>query len=243
MGHFCHRRTSWNIGTRGHRRTTRVVAATCAVIFAAALMTVAPVLSTRLPQAAAVSCPEVEVVFARGREEPAGAGIVGTAFVNALRAKSSKKIGYYAVNYDANIGVDQGANDMSAHIQYMVPNCPNTRLVLGGYSLGAAVTDMVLAVPGPVLGFKNPLPVGSDGHVAAVALFGNGTRKVLGGSISNIVAGYQDKIIDLCNASDPVCSPSMDIQTWADNWTDHLQNAYIKSGMVDQAAQFAAARL
>ena len=53
----------------------------------------------------------------------------------------------YAVKYPADTEVDIGANDMSRHIQYMVNSCPNTRLVLGGYSLGAAVTDVVLAVP------------------------------------------------------------------------------------------------
>lgn len=233
----------------GHIRHTqfgRIVASAFVVILVATVMLVTPTLVPgrgSLPAAQAAGCPEVEVVFARGREEPSGTGIVGTAFVNALRSKSSKNIGYYPVNYDANIGVDQGANDMSSHIQYMAANCPNTRLVLGGYSLGAAVADMVLAVPGPVFGFKKPLPLGSDDHIAAVALFGNGTRKVLGGPLSDIIPDYGNKIIDLCNASDPVCSPNLDFKTWADDWTDHLQNGYIKSGMVNQAAQFAAGRL
>ena len=229
-----------------HTRFGRIVASLFVAFFAATVMVATPAVAPgpgTLPVARAAPCPEVEVVFARGREEPAGTGIVGTAFVNSLRSESSKNIGYYAVNYDADIGVDQGANDMSSHIQYMAANCPDTRLVLGGYSLGAAVTDMVLAVPGPVFGFKNPLPLGSDDHIAAVALFGNATRKVLGGPLSNIIQGYDDKIIDLCNASDPVCSESMDFNTWAGDWADHLQNAYIKSGMINQAAQFAAGRL
>lgn len=228
-------------------RMGRLVVSAAVAIVAASSMVVAPAALPGqgiLPLADAASrCPQVEVVFARGREEPTGVGIVGTAFVNALRAKTTKNVGYYPVNYDAAIAVDQGANDMSKHIQYMTANCPGTRLVLGGYSLGAAVTDMVLAVPGPVFGFKSPLPLGSDDHIAAVTLFGNGTRKVLGGPLTNIVAGYDNKIIDLCNASDPVCSSSLDIQTWSDDWGDHLQNAYLGSGMVNQAAEFAASRL
>ena len=35
-------------------------------------------------------CPEVEVVFARGRTEPPGTGQIGQAFVNSLRSKTDK---------------------------------------------------------------------------------------------------------------------------------------------------------
>lgn len=231
MGHFC------------HTRVRRVLASTCAVIAAAVLLTALPDGAGALPTAEAAVCPQAEVVFARGREEPAGTGIVGTAFVNALRAKSSLNIGYYPVDYDAEISVDQGAKDMSSHIQYMVANCPDTRLVLGGYSLGATVTDLVLATPGPFFGYSNPLPLGSDSHIAAVAFFGNGARKVLGYPVSEFLPTYTHKIVDLCNAQDPVCSSSLDVKTWPDNWGDHLQAGYIDSGLVNQAAQFAAARL
>jgi hypothetical protein len=51
--------------------------------------------------------------------------------------------------------------------------------VLGGYSLGAVAADLVIAVTKPGFGFNDPLPPGLDQHVAAVALFGNGTRRVL----------------------------------------------------------------
>src|SRR5690349_7961316 len=99
MGHFC------------HTRVRRVLASACAAVAAAALLTAAPATlpgTNTLATANAAACPEAEVVFARGREEPAGTGIVGTAFVNALRAKSSLNIGYYPVDYDAEISVDQG---------------------------------------------------------------------------------------------------------------------------------------
>ena len=208
--------------------------ATCA--FSAAGLLVTP------GAASAAPCPPVEVAFARGREEPPGTGLVGAAFVNALRSKVRQQVGFYAVNYPADTQVDQGANDMSTHIQYMAAKCPNTRLVLGGYSLGAAVTDIVLAIPAPVFGFRNPLPLGADSHIAAVALFGNGTRKVLG-PLSGILPRYGDKTIDVCNAEDPVCSDNIDPNTWADDWPDHLARAYIDSGLINQAAAFVAARL
>ncbi len=195
-----------------------------------------------LPMAGAAPCPDVQVVFARGRIEPPGTGQVGQAFVNALRARTDRDVGFYAVNYPADTEIFLGANDMSRHIQSMAANCPDTRLVLGGYSLGAAVTDVVLAVPAPIFGYKNPLPLGMNEHIAAVALFGNGTRKVLG-PVSDISPLYGDKTIDLCTADDPVCNNNLDPETWADNWPAHLHAAYIDSGLVDQAAEFVAARL
>ena len=194
------------------------------------------------PQAPAAPCSAVEVVFARGRSEPPGTGQIGQAFVNAVRARTDQSVGFYAVNYPADTEIIQGANDMSRHIQSMAANCPSTRLVLGGYSLGAAVTDVVVAVPSPIFGYSNPLPLGMDEHIAAVALFGNGTRKVLG-PVSAISPLYGDKTIDLCTPDDPICNTNLDFNTWVDNWPSHQYNAYVKNGLIDQAATFVAARL
>jgi cutinase len=192
-----------------------------------------------LPSASA-ACPGVEVIFARGRIEPPGMGQIGNAFVSALRSKSNKNIGTYAVQYPADTQIDIGANDMSAHVQSMMNNCPDTRLVLGGYSLGAAVTDVVLALPFDFFGFKNPLPPGADQHIAAVALFGNGITWA--GPIGNFNPVYNDRTIDLCHGADPICNPA-DPNTWQNNWPDHLQKAYLSAGMPQQAADFVAARI
>ncbi|MGH3563557.1 MAG: cutinase family protein [Mycobacterium sp.] len=216
-----------------------------AVVIAAALTFTAAVLRSGTPgaarPAAAASCPQVEVVFARGRLESPGTGVLGNAFINALRSKAGgKSIGVYAVKYPADTEVDVGANDMSQHIQYMVNNCPNTRLVLGGYSLGAAVTDVVLAVPISAFGFDSPLPAGTDQRIAAVALFGNGSQWA--GPITNFNPIYNERTIELCHGADPVCNPA-DPNTWQNNWPQHLASAYIRAGMADQAADFVASRL
>lgn len=192
------------------------------------------------PSANAQSCPPVEVIFARGRLESPGVGNLGNAFIRALRSKSNKNIGVYAVQYPADNEIDVGANDMSGRIQYMIDNCPNTRLVLGGYSLGAAVTDVVLALPFDFFGFKAPLPPGADQHIAAVALFGNGVAWV--GPITNFNPVYRDRTIELCHGADPICNPA-DPNTWKNNWPDHLAGAYIDGGMVNQAADFVAGRI
>jgi len=164
-------------------------------------------------------CPGAEVVFARGREEPPGLGAVGDALVNSLRGKTRLSVGAYGVNYPANISVDSGANDMSAHVQFMAKSCPNTREVLGGYSLGAEVADVAT---------WGRIPPGVDQHVAAVALFGNGTR--------GVAPAYVGKTIDQCAQGDPICRNGT-------NWSSHLQPSYIDSGLVDQAANFVAGKL
>jgi cutinase len=100
-------------------------------------------------------------------------------------------------------------------------------MVLGGYSLGAEVADLVTGGR-QAFGFTNPLPPGVDQHIAAVALFGNGTRRV--------TPAFAGKTIDQCAAGDPICGRGR-------NWPSHLQPSYIDSGLVDQAASFVAGKL
>jgi cutinase len=157
-----------------------------------------------------------------------------------LRSKVDKGIDAYAVRYPADNEIDIGANDMSARIQDVANRCPDTRQVLGGYSLGAGVTDVVLAVPMQFFGFTRPLPPGVDQKIAAVALFGNGIAWV--GPITNFNPLYSERTIELCHGADPVCNPA-DPETWEGNWPDHAAKEYINSGMVNQAADFVAGRV
>jgi cutinase-like protein len=207
-----------------------VLSAAAAAPLAAALV-IAPAATpssiAALIPAASAACPDAEVVFARGREEPPGVGAVGDALVNSLRGKTRRSVGVYGVNYPADISTGSGANDMSAHVQSMARSCPNTRIVLGGYSLGAEVADLVIGSRAG-FGFTNPLPPGDDQHVAAVALFGNGSR--------GVAPAFAGKTIDQCAPGDPICGRGM-------NWPSHLQPSYIDSGLVDQAAGFAAGKL
>ncbi|MGH3560974.1 MAG: cutinase family protein [Mycobacterium sp.] len=214
----------------------RIVAAAALPAAAALLIGPAPV-APLLATASAASCPDAEVVFARGTGEPPGVGRVGDAFVSALRSQAQgKSIGAYGVNYPASydfLEAANGANDASGHIQYMVGTCPDTRLVLGGYSQGAAVIDIVTAAPVAGFGFSQPLSPEAADHVAAVALFGNPSQR-LGGLLTSLSPQYAARTIDLCDGTDPVCSNGR-------NWSAHTQ--YVQSGMASQAAAFVAARL
>ncbi|MBJ7337256.1 MAG: cutinase family protein [Mycolicibacterium sp.] len=213
--------------------------AVATVLTAGALLALPAVTSVGVPTASA-ACPAVEVIFARGRLEPTGPGQIGNAFVSALRSKTGKNVNLYAVRYPADNQIDVGANDMSARVQSTMASCPDTRIVLGGYSLGAAVTDVALAVPFAFFGFDNPLPPGADQHIAAVALFGNGSAWA--GPIGALSPTYRDRTIEMCHGADPVCNPA-DPNTWEKNWSDHMAKAYIDAGMVNEAADFAAGRV
>jgi cutinase len=188
---------------------------------------------------ASAACPDAEVDFARGREEAPGVGEVGQAFINSLQSKvPHMTIGSYGVNYPADVSVTKGSNDMSAHVQSMAASCPNTKLVLGGYSLGAAAADVVVAMNQPGFGYTDPLPPPMDQHVAAVALFGNATQRVVG-DVPGPSPAFAGKIIDLCAAGDPICTGGVQDL----HWHAHLQPSYIDSGLVNQAAGFVAAKL
>ena len=65
--------------------------------------------------------------------------------------------------------------------------------------------DLVIAATNPGFGFTNPLPPGADQHIAAVAMFGNGTRRILG-PVPDFSPAFADKTIDQCAPGDPICS-------------------------------------
>jgi cutinase len=182
--------------------------------------------------AAADPCPDNEVVFARGTGEPPGVGRVGQAFVDALRSEvPGRSLGVYPVNYPATDDYVNsalaGANDASAHVENMAANCPNTKMVLGGYSQGAGVIDLA----------TDSMPTQVANHVAAVALFGNPqstyAKSLSGGRIPALSPLYLPKTVDLCYPDDIICSDG-------GNMAAHLM--YVP-GMTNRAATFAATRL
>ncbi|MDA2892567.1 cutinase family protein [Mycolicibacterium sp. BiH015] len=187
---------------------------------------------------AAESCSDVEVVFARGTAEPAGLGLVGQAFVDDLQnALGGRTVSVYAVNYPASYDFLQsapvGADDASAHIQATAAACPDTSIVVGGYSQGAAVVDLITADSSAAFGFGRPMPQAIADHVAAVAVFGNPSNKI-GRPLTAISPLYGSKTIDLCNGADPVCSAG-------DDRPAHSQ--YVQAGFAQQAANFVAGKI
>jgi cutinase len=203
------------------------------ILGVAVVMAWAPIALFDTHHAAADGCPDVEVVSARGTDEPPGPGSIGQAFIDSLRPKlPGRSVEVYGVNYPATDDLvrssSAGANDARAHVQSTVANCPNTTMVLDGYSQGAYVIDMT----------TDELPPELADHVAAVALFGNPkstfARTLVGGQLHALSPLYRPKTIDLCVPDDPLCSEG------SNEAAHHL---YDQNGMTNQAATFVAQKL
>ncbi|WP_343573975.1 cutinase family protein [Mycobacterium sp.] len=227
------------------------------VLFAT-LATVGALWSAPLPIATAQPCPDVEAVFARGTSEPPGVGGIGETFVDELRtAISPKLLDVYPVNYQASSNfsdriefarsVVDGITDASKHIEATAANCPKTRIVLGGYSQGAAVAGFVTSasipagIPEQYRSFlPKPMPAEVANHVAAVTLFGEPSSAWLqnyGAPIVTIGPLYVPKTLELCAAGDTICNGDAGaLPTFA-------HTTYSVNGMTQQAADFAASRL
>lgn len=181
---------------------------------------------------AAPDCPDIEVVFARGTDEPAGIGNVGKAFVDTLRPMvKDSTIGTYAVQYPASwdfMKAAAGATDMSKRVQATASRCPKTKIVMGGYSQGAAVVDVVATSPIAGLGYTAPLPAAVVPRVASVVVFGNPSAR-LGQPLTRMSPDFGARTADLCNTNDPICSLGRD-------WNAHV--SYPKSGLIKLAAQW-----
>lgn len=204
-----------------------------------------------IAQASAAPCADVEVVFARATTEAPGIGSVGRPFVDSLRSQlPGRSVNVYAVNYPATddfaSSASVGANDANAHVRATAASCPGTRMVLGGYSQGALVVDLLTAIPVSLAGFEpEPLPPDVGDHVAAVAVFGNPLDRYIGSSLNAVSPDYASKTVDLCNAGDPICTPrpgDMSVPPRDELFAPaHL--GYVQSGLVNQGATFAAGRL
>jgi cutinase len=209
-------------------RAARITGAVAAAAYALSLSAVTA------PVADAAPCPDVEVVFARGTTEPPGVGGIGQAFVDSVRSQvGGRSVGVYAVNYPASNDFSRsapaGGDDMSAHVQSTAAACPNTRMVLGGYSQGAAVVDLA----------TTSMPADVADNVAAAAEFG-GARSAFADSLSpgplpSVGPLYTAKTIEMCVPNDPIC-----YQGGSDM---RAHGAYVQTGMVNDAAVFVASRV
>jgi cutinase len=228
--------------SESHRRWSRRfrwLGVGAAPLLAAGVLLAAPTAVPHVvPSAGADNCPDVALTFARGTDEPAGLGHVGQALADDLRQNTGKNIDAYPVNYKASLlqlhGGD-GANDAIKHIKDVADKCPNTPQVLGGYSQGASVIDIVTGVSIGGIGWGSSLPPQYANNVVAVTTFGNPADRS-GGPISQQSQLFGAKAIDFCNPEDPICHAGPGNQ-----WSGHTEG-YVPV-YTSQAASFIQTRL
>ena len=229
----------------------------CRVLIAA-LVIVGGLFSVPIAISSAQPCPDVEAVFARGTSEPPGVGGIGEPFVDELRtAIGPKSLDVYPVNYEASSdfsdriqfaqSVVDGIKDATSHIEATAANCPKTRIVLGGYSQGAAVAGFVTSasipqgVPEEYRSFlPQPMPAEVANHVAAVTLFGRPSAQWLqnyGAPVVVIGPLYAPKTLNLCADGDTICNGD------PGGLPSFAHTTYPANGMTQQAADFAASHL
>jgi cutinase len=225
-------------------RLTRLFGRLAVSWFAAAAAAASPAAAVAVAQPG--SCPDTQVVFARGTNEAPGVGLTGQAFVDSLQTHlSGRTVEVSPVDYPASMDFHRGLDgviDAMNTISATAANCPDTRIVLGGYSQGAAVAAYAVtgSVPaGYVLppGINGPLPPAVADHIAAVVLFGTPREWIINiadNSAPPIAIGssLSARTVEFCATGDPICSP--------DGLDRAAHSAYKVNGMADEAAVFAA---
>lgn len=227
----------------GFMMTPRVITMFGAATAATCMFQVAPT-----PSAQADECPDAEVIFARGTDDPAPVGPTGQDFIDTLRTRVwPKSVNFYGVDYPASLDFDRaidGIADARAHILSIAANCPNTKMVLGGYSQGAAVIGFVTAstVPDGVSPNEvpTPMPASIADHVSAVVLLAKPSgrlMRVLRNPTVTVGPLYTPKTIELCVDNDLICDGDGDGSSFAAHET------YAQTGMTERGAVFAASKL
>ncbi|KAI0477056.1 putative cutinase [Xylariaceae sp. FL0804] len=143
-------------------------------------------------------CEEVTVLFARGTDEPGNVGdLVGPPLFRFLEPKLAAAGYSYSimgVNYTASVenylnGDASEGTTMADEITNIYSQCPDTKLVLGGYSQGGALVHNAAA----------DLPASTMAKVAAITIFGDPDS-------SSAVAGIDASRVDIiCHDGDNIC--------------------------------------
>ncbi|KNG80848.1 hypothetical protein ANOM_010417 [Aspergillus nomiae NRRL 13137] len=159
-------------------------------------------------------CQELTFIFARGTSEMGNMGsVVGPPVANQLASLTGNKVTVQGVDYPADAAGNammgaSGGPKMAELIQQAKKQCPNTKVVLGGYSQGAMVVHNAAS------------KVGADAISGAV-LFGDPFKTQGVGQLA------ASKVKEYCASGDPVCQNGM-------NFMAHLSYG----SNAQEAAQF-----
>jgi len=158
-------------------------------------------------------CAAVHVITARASTEAPGEGIIG-AVVDRIVSGSRQTVSREAIVYPATLtnylnSEGQGVTAMKSRLSAKVSSCPNTKIVLTGYSQGAHVSGDVLAAK--ATGTANVVAtilMGDPGHVRGES-FQKGTANALNGLFpraSGALEGFAAQLNSFCDIGDPFCA-------------------------------------
>ncbi|KAI0481317.1 Acetylxylan esterase 2 [Xylariaceae sp. FL0804] len=202
---------------------------------AAILALAATALAKPLVPAKRADCPGVHVFGARETTAAAGFGSTSTVvqdIVNNNSGATSEAIDYPACGGQSSCGGDSysqsvqaGTTAVCSAVEAYSTQCPDTKLVVVGYSQGAEIFDNALCGNGDAnQGLSSSCSIASYNIVAAIfmgdpkfeagASFNVGTCSAGGFDETTTTCGnYGSKLQSYCDAADPYCCNGDDANT------------------------------
>jgi hypothetical protein len=177
------------------------------------------------------ACTDVHIIATRASTERQGAGIIGS-LVTAVSQATEQSVSTDNTVYPAALNpygpsVAAGVKALSAQISSEVAACPNTKIVLMGYSQGAHVIGDVLAGSGrqALTPVNAALPADQADNISAVILMGDpryvpnksfnaGTSKRAGLFARGADApldSFADRTQSYCDTGDTFCASGQNI--------------------------------
>ncbi|KAF3039712.1 hypothetical protein E8E12_004579 [Didymella heteroderae] len=146
------------------------------------------------------ACRPISVIYARGTSQAGNVGdaaAVGPLFFNqiASRVGGTSQLAIQGVTYSASVagflqgGDPTGSTTMTNLISTTATRCPNTKIVLAGYSQGAQLVHNAAV----------RTSAANAARVAAVVVFGDPKRGQSFGSIAT------SKTLTICHSGDNIC--------------------------------------
>ncbi|KAF5861201.1 hypothetical protein ETB97_000514 [Aspergillus alliaceus] len=148
------------------------------------------------------TCTDWTVLFARGTSEPGNVGVlVGPPLAEAFEgAVGASALSFQGVNgYSASVagylagGEKAGSKAMATQASQILSKCPNTKLVMSGYSQGCQIVHNAV----------EQLPAADASKISSVLLFGDPYK---GKALPHVDAS---KVHTVCHEGDTICKNSV----------------------------------
>ncbi|CZT04721.1 hypothetical protein WAI453_007718 [Rhynchosporium graminicola] len=148
----------------------------------ASLTTALPTLDTRessntTSSNSAPCATGVHIIVARASTEVPGEGIIGAVadqVVKAVPGSDSEAVGYPATLLDYLTSEGTGVKVMTNMIETYTMRCPQSKLVLMGYSQGAQVVgDVMCGTSTPAFNSTPPIPIAMTKNIVAIIQMGD----------------------------------------------------------------------